>query len=320
MEKDDEIKGEGNSYDFGARIYDPRIGRWLSRDAFEHLYVPISPYAFALNNPLIFIDPDGNTIFDKNGKPVTINENSETGQLTASDITGTSDETLIRAIIDTYNGTETGKSTIQAANSDDIAVQVIVRDELGVYKEDGKFGTLWGYTVYNKLVQTLVKGHWEEVPKFKDKKSKKLYDSRIYLFNTTIVPNKDITKDDFNDFAFVTKKGYLITDEEAKAKALKNLPEVGFKAAYTGDTKVAFDGLSEQETDLLERMKIEQAKDKYFGNSMTFIHEFIHSLQFKGDPTETARVEEAGGNIETPAYKTQLRAFEESPQSKDSNN
>ncbi|GGD36603.1 hypothetical protein GCM10011343_28070 [Flavobacterium orientale] len=32
MEKDDEIKGEGNSYDFGARMLDPRVGRWFAPD------------------------------------------------------------------------------------------------------------------------------------------------------------------------------------------------------------------------------------------------------------------------------------------------
>ena len=52
-------KGSGNSYDFGARIYDPRIGRWLSLDPLAHEYPFASSYNFALNNPIKLIDPDG---------------------------------------------------------------------------------------------------------------------------------------------------------------------------------------------------------------------------------------------------------------------
>src|SRR5690554_3372538 len=33
--KDNEIKGEGNSYDFGNRMHDPRVGRFMSRDKYE---------------------------------------------------------------------------------------------------------------------------------------------------------------------------------------------------------------------------------------------------------------------------------------------
>ncbi|MET2996932.1 hypothetical protein B0A78_13240 [Flavobacterium columnare NBRC 100251 = ATCC 23463] len=59
-EKDDEIKGEGNSYTTHYRLLDPRVGRWLTRDpkftAFE------SPYASMGNNPILFNDKPGDTI------------------------------------------------------------------------------------------------------------------------------------------------------------------------------------------------------------------------------------------------------------------
>ena len=32
-ENDNEVKGAGNSVDFGARIYDSRLGRWMSVDS-----------------------------------------------------------------------------------------------------------------------------------------------------------------------------------------------------------------------------------------------------------------------------------------------
>ena len=66
-ENDNEVKGEGNSVDFGARIYDSRVGKWLSVDYIAKQ--DVSPYQYASNNPIIFIDPDGNDeyLFHSNG-------------------------------------------------------------------------------------------------------------------------------------------------------------------------------------------------------------------------------------------------------------
>ena len=62
MELDNELKGEGNSYDFGARMLDPRIGRWFARDPMEAKYPNMSSYAYAINNPIVFIDVDGRDV------------------------------------------------------------------------------------------------------------------------------------------------------------------------------------------------------------------------------------------------------------------
>lgn len=62
MEKDDEIKGKVNSYDFGARLLDPRVGRWLSRDPLEAKYTGITPYSVSLNSPVLLKDPDGREV------------------------------------------------------------------------------------------------------------------------------------------------------------------------------------------------------------------------------------------------------------------
>jgi len=59
MEKDPEVKGEGNSYTTEFRQYDPRLGRWLSLDPLMMKYPEISPYVAFNNNPVYFIDPFG---------------------------------------------------------------------------------------------------------------------------------------------------------------------------------------------------------------------------------------------------------------------
>ena len=60
---DDNIYGKDNSYDYGARFYDPRLGIWKSPD--PKAKPNESPYIAFRSNPLLFIDPDGkdNVIF-----------------------------------------------------------------------------------------------------------------------------------------------------------------------------------------------------------------------------------------------------------------
>jgi RHS repeat-associated protein len=58
-ENDDEIKGGGNSVDFGARIYDSRIAKFLSIDPLVNDFPFWSPYNFAANCPIKLIDIQG---------------------------------------------------------------------------------------------------------------------------------------------------------------------------------------------------------------------------------------------------------------------
>jgi RHS repeat-associated protein len=60
-EMDNSIKGSGNSYDFGARIYDSRLGRWMSVDPMASLQPSWSTYKAFLDNPIFFVDPEGET-------------------------------------------------------------------------------------------------------------------------------------------------------------------------------------------------------------------------------------------------------------------
>ncbi|MBX2900742.1 MAG: hypothetical protein KF775_13895 [Cyclobacteriaceae bacterium] len=63
--KEKDSNGEwGNiAYDFGARVYNPSIGRWFAPDPAFKDYVAYSPYNFGANNPIVNIDSDGKRIY-----------------------------------------------------------------------------------------------------------------------------------------------------------------------------------------------------------------------------------------------------------------
>lgn len=133
MLKDNELKGIGNSLDFGARMLGTRVARWFAIDPLAGKYPSLSPYNFVSNSPLLFVDPNGkapSVFIDENagvvkpgkvlaaaeatrqlneGTSLHISRNPLTGQLTATGAALTpADKRLEQAINDPVIKVEIG--------------------------------------------------------------------------------------------------------------------------------------------------------------------------------------------------------------------
>ncbi len=51
--------GTGNHYDYGARMYDSRLGRWWRVDAATKKYPSHSPYTYVANSPIVHVEVGG---------------------------------------------------------------------------------------------------------------------------------------------------------------------------------------------------------------------------------------------------------------------
>lgn len=90
QEKDDELKGAGNSVNYTYRMHDPRLGRFFAVDPLAHKFAGWSPYNAFSDNPIRFVDPDGrapqdiiirNVYKDSKGKTQTFSVEYKNGKL-----------------------------------------------------------------------------------------------------------------------------------------------------------------------------------------------------------------------------------------------
>ena len=236
-ENDGELKGEGNSYDYGARMYDPRLGRWLTIDPYSSQYANFSPYAAFANSPIFFTDQNGGLLRDKEGNLVVtckkgakkINR-SFSERVTNED--GTVTETIIKSqVIDAYVWTNKGRkvpvqilvgqtttTTVYSAENTQLSKtesNLLQRDVINL--EANCHGLTFGgdhVVIDNADVQRIISDDgWEKVTTAKDaeivvfSKSGKIVHSSVVNGNGTY---------DSNAREYPTEKG--ITLEEAAGK------------------------------------------------------------------------------------------------------
>ena len=61
--KEEQTTGDVGFIDYGARMYDARIGRWHSVDRFAEKYYSYSPYSYGANDPAFYMDINGDSLW-----------------------------------------------------------------------------------------------------------------------------------------------------------------------------------------------------------------------------------------------------------------
>lgn len=161
MEKDDELKGDGNSINYEARMQDTRVGRFLSIDPLAKQFPSLTPYQFASNNPVSNVDLDGLEgvsyrvvrIDEKTGKKIPIKRIVEADIHIAVNSTGTcgaytpqEKETLILENAKKYN---------EHGYSDEDGLTVEFKFNYIEFNPEGQDSKDYSIELFNEKVPTL---------------------------------------------------------------------------------------------------------------------------------------------------------------------
>ena len=129
-----------NWYDYGARHYDPAVGRWHVQDPMQEKYYNTSQYAYCANNPVKYIDPNGCDVKPAGTAELIMIQNTLPKEA-RSYVRLNKDGMIDRTLLNSYGGKSLNFNNLKTMVNSDRIVEVVLDDKFTFMGQDGKLGT-----------------------------------------------------------------------------------------------------------------------------------------------------------------------------------